>query len=226
MATAAAIINRALRLIGVLASGETASASEQADALEALNSMLDAWRNESLMVYALRDESLTLTGAASYTVGTGGNLNTARPVKIETTFYRSGGIDYPVRIASALAWAGIAAKTVGSGIPDWMYYEPSYPLGRIYLNPNPPDGALHLVTWAPLTSFAASDSVALPPGYQEAITYQLASRLAIEYGKAVPVEIAAIGAAAKKDIKRVNFRAPHMATGLDTGRRFDIQADA
>lgn len=224
--TAESIIRRAMRLLNVLAAGETPGANEKTDALDAMNSMLDAWRNESLMVYALRDEALMLTGAASYTIGDGGDLNTARPVKIETAFYRANGFDYPVRIADALAWARIASKSTSSGVPDWLYYAPDYPAGHLYMNPNPPNGELHLVTWTPLTSFAASDPVALPPGYQEAITFQLASRLAIEYGKAVPVEVAAIGSAAKKDIKRVNFRVPHMNSGLTAGRRFDIRADA
>lgn len=225
MATAAQIINRALRLIGVLASGETPSANEQSDALMALNAMLDAWRNESLMVYALRDETLTLTGASSYTIGTGGNLNTTRPVKIEGAYQRVSNIDYPIHIADKREYDRIADKTTQSQITDWLYYEPSYPLGKLFMYPVPTSGVLHIATWVPLTSFAASDTVALPPGYEELITYQLAPRLAPEYGKQVPVEILAIGKAAKDDIKRVNFRMPHMNTGLSTGRRYDINAD-
>ena len=49
-------------------------------------------------------------------------------------------------------------------------------------------------------------------------------RLCQEYGRAVPVELAGIGKAAKDDIKRVNFRAPIMQTGLSTGRRYDIRS--
>jgi len=224
MSTTSQIIRRALRLSGVLASGETPSANEQADALEALNAMLDAWRNESLMVYALRTESLTLTGAASYTIGAGGNLNTARPVKIEQAYWRSGDIDYPVRLADAKAYAGIADKTTQSQ-PDWLYYEPSYPLGTLYLYPIPASGTLKLITWVPLSEITVvSDELALPPGYLEAITYQLAARIAVEYDRPVPPDVVAIGSAAKKDIKRVNFRTPIMSTGLTTGRRYDIRA--
>lgn len=225
MASAAQIIRRALRLSGVLASGETPSANEQADALESLNDMLDAWRNESLMVYALRTESLTLTGAASYTIGPSGNLNTVRPVKIEAAYWRDGSIDYPVSISNAIAFSRIPDKTTDS-VPAWLYYEPANPLGVIYLHPIPTSGTLKLVTWTPLSEIASvSDELALPPGYREAITYQLAARIAVEYDRPVPPDVAAIGSAAKKDIKRVNFRVPIMSTGLTTGRRYDIRAD-
>lgn len=225
MSTTQQIINRSLRLIGVLASGETPSADESADALTALNAMLDAWRTESLMVYALRDETLTITGASSYTIGSGGALNTVRPVKIESAYLRLSGIDYPLHIAQANQWNLIADKSTTSSIPDWLYYETAFPLGKLWLYPIPDSGVLHLSTWVPFSAFALADSVILPPGYEEAITYQLAMRIAPEYGSQAAQEIAAMGAAAKKDIKRVNFRIPIMDTGLMKGRRYDIKAD-
>ncbi len=222
MATATAIISRSLRLIGALAAGETPSANEQADGLEALNAMLDSWRTSSLSVYALRDETLTLTGAASYTIGSGGTLNTTRPVRIESAFERLSDVDYPVKLASALAWYGLAAKSTTSDVAEWLYYEPAYPLGTLYLYPKATTGVLHLVTWVPLTSYAAADSVALPPGYQDAITYNLAVRIAPEYSRPVTPELAAIARDAMLRIERVNFRPPIMSTGLEEGRRPDI----
>jgi hypothetical protein len=224
MATASAIIRRALRLIGAIAASETPSAAEQADALEALNAMLDSWRASSLMAYALRDETLTLTGAASYTIGTGGNLNTVRPVRIDAAYQRISDIDYPLRLASAAAWADLAAKSTTGDVADWLYYEPSHPLGRLYLYPVPSAGVLHLLTWVPLTAFAASDEVALPPGYQDALTYNLAVRLAPEYSRPVTAEVAAVARDAMGKIERVNFRPPLMSTGLEGGRRADIRS--
>lgn len=225
MATAADIIKRALRLIGALATGETPSAAEQADGLVSLNSMLDAWRNESLSVYALRDETLTLTGAASYTIGPIGNLNTVRPVKIESAYQRVNGTDYKIRLASAIAWADLAAKSItDADVSDWLYYEPSSPLGKLWLYPTPTTGVLHLLTWTPFSTFAATDQVALPPGYQDAITYHLAIRLAPEYARPVTAEIAATAKAAKDGLQRMNFRPPLMASGFGSGRRADIRS--
>jgi hypothetical protein len=224
MATAATIIRRSLRLLGAIAASETPSAAEQADALEALNAMLDSWRASSLAAYALRDETLTLTGAASYTIGPAGNLNTTRPVRIDAAYQRVGDIDYPLRLASAVAWAGLADKSTAGDVADWLYYETSHPLGRLYLYPRPSTGVLHLMTWVPLTAFAAADEVALPPGYQDALTYSLAVRLAPEYGRPVTAEVAAVARDAMSKVERTNFRPPLMASGLEVGRRADIRS--
>jgi hypothetical protein len=187
-----------------------------------LNAMLDSWNTESLAVYALRDETLTLTGAASYTIGAGGALNTTRPVKIESAYVRLSDNDYHAKLASAEAWYRLAAKTTTGSVAEWLYYEPSYPLGTLYLYPQPTTGVLHLVTRVPLAAYAASDSLALPPGYQDAITYHLALRLAPEYSRPVTPELAALARAAKDNIKSVNFRVPVMATGLEGRRRPNI----
>lgn len=221
MATANDLIRRALRLIGVLATGEHPDANQAADALESLNSMIDSWRNESFTVFALRTEQLAITGAASYTIGPTGTLNTVRPVRIDSAFWREGTTDYPLRQAQSVPWSRIADKTT-TGTPDLLYYEPAVPLGVIYLHPIPTAGTLHLVTLTPISEFALSDAVTLPPGYREAIAYQLAMRLAPEYGVSVPVEVAAMGKSAKADIRRTNYRAPIMNSGVGVGRLSDI----
>jgi hypothetical protein len=220
--TVSDIIRRSLRSIGAIAGGETPSATEEADALQVLNAMLDSWNTESLAVYALRDETLTLTGAASYTIGMGGALNTARPVKIESAYVRLSDNDYHAKLASAEAWYRLAAKTTTGSVAEWLYYEPSYPLGTLYLYPQPTAGVLHLVTRVPLAAYAASDSLALPPGYQDAITYHLALRLAIEFSRPVTPELAALARAAKDNIQRGNFRVPVMSTGLEGRRKANI----
>ena len=43
-------INRALRLLGVLAEGETPSAAVSQDCLMALNQMIESWNTERLSV--------------------------------------------------------------------------------------------------------------------------------------------------------------------------------
>ena len=56
--TAGDQINRALRLLGVLAEGETPSASESQDALMALNQMIDSWNTERLSVFSTIDQKV------------------------------------------------------------------------------------------------------------------------------------------------------------------------
>ena len=56
MATAGEQINRALRLLGILAEGETPTAAMSQDALVALNQMIDSWNTERLSVFSTQDQ--------------------------------------------------------------------------------------------------------------------------------------------------------------------------
>ncbi len=56
MTTAGEQINGALRLLGVLAEGETPSSETSQDALMALNQMIDSWNTERLAVFSTQDQ--------------------------------------------------------------------------------------------------------------------------------------------------------------------------
>jgi len=71
--TAGEQINRALRLLGVLAEGETSSASVSQDSLMALNQMIDSWNTERLAVFATIDQICNWpVGAINATLGPSG----------------------------------------------------------------------------------------------------------------------------------------------------------
>lgn len=55
------LIRRAMRSLGVLHTGENPSAAEAADALDTLNDLLNAWRNEGLDLEVVSDLALTDT---------------------------------------------------------------------------------------------------------------------------------------------------------------------
>ena len=88
MTTATQIINRAYRMAGVLASGETPCAEMANDGLVYLNGVLDALSNENLAIYTDVLDELPLTGADSYTYGPNGDLNESRPQTVNYVFYR------------------------------------------------------------------------------------------------------------------------------------------
>lgn len=187
MATAQTLIDRALRLISATESGEPPTAQESADALIALNNMLESWQLDRLMVYTYVETAFTMSvGDASYTVGPAGNFAlTPRPSKLENIFVRDSDIDYPVQLVTQERWYAIPDKTVSSDIPSMAYYEPSYANGTLQVWPVPNKAAsLRIVTWTPVSSFAAlSTTVTLPPGYERAIAYNLALEIAPEYEK-------------------------------------------
>lgn len=229
MATAQTIIDRALRLIGAIASGESPTTAESNDGLTALNAMISSWQTEKLYVYAFVDTALTLTPTdASYTVGPSGNFNlTPRPPKIEQCFVRANNIDYPVELIDKARWYGIPDKTSTSDIPLYAYYEPTLATGTLQLWPVPTTAnSLHIITWTTLAELAAlGTTITLPQGYERALAYNLAMEVASEYEKAVPDSVARIAMESKATIKRANIR-PSLAVpdlvGMLGGGRSDI----
>lgn len=229
MATAQTLIDRALRLCGALASGESPSAQETADSLIALNSMVDSWQTDRLAIYAVQDVTKTLTVSdGSYTIGSSGDINTTRPVKIVSAYITENGSDYPLEIIDQRAYDGLTAKTVTSSLPEYLYYAPAYPIGTIKLWPVPSAAnVLTLQVWTPVQSFAtAGTSVSLPPGYERALTTNLAIELAPEFGKAISQEVAKAAQESKAAIKRMNIRPIYLQNEMAMSRRYSIEADA
>ena len=105
-------INGALRVLGVLAEGETPSAATSQDALTALNQMLDSWNTERLAVFSTQDQIATWPpGARFLTFGPTGTLPLAlggtpkRPVLIDdSTYFRDSAtnISYGIKLINQL----------------------------------------------------------------------------------------------------------------------------
>ena len=189
------LLKSSFRKLGIVASGEEPTPAELADALTDLNSMLKSWATMKINVNATVPEIFTITaGQNTYTWGATGNINTTRPSEIVNMFIReSQGIDTDVDPFSKGQYNSITTKDI-SGKPFRYYYNPMYPLGYLYLYPTPDISyELHIdsiKTLASITDYAAE--LNMPDDYLEVITYNLAVRIAPDYGKTIPQEIAAI----------------------------------
>jgi hypothetical protein len=203
MTTARQIIQRALQKNGVLTKGESPDGDEASDGLSSLNDMIASWSNDSLLIYARLSESFPLvSGQASYTIGTGGNFNTARPLQILTAFTRIGDIDYNISIIPEEAFDGIAQKNISSSIPDVLFYSAGFPLGTITIYPVPATGVLHIRSEKQLSSLPTLDTdIELPPGWKRALIFNLALELASEYGQQVDQATYQIAMSALNKIK-------------------------
>lgn len=210
MATAQTIIDRALRLIGAIASGESPTTAESNDGLTALNAMISSWQTEKLNVYAFVDTAFTLVATdASYTVGPAGNFAlTPRPSKIENVYVRANDIDYPVELIDKDKWLSIPDKTSDSDIAIYAYYEPTLATGTLQLWPVPNTAySLHIVTWTTLAELSTlGTTITLPQGYERALAYNLAMEIAPEYQLPVPPTVMSIAIESKANIKRANIR--------------------
>lgn len=212
------MIDRAMRLIAQISPGVTSTTSEYATGLEALNAMLDSWRNERLMVWSILDEPLTLvSGQSSYTVGSGGDLNTNRPVRIESAYLvDSGNVSYQVNILNAEEYAAIALKSSTSTLPNYIYYDPDMASGHLWVYPVPSAAyTLHVLTWTPMQSFTTKETTAyLAPGWERCIAYNLAIEIAPEFEKQPSPLVMKIAQEAKSQIKRINMTPVKMYTEL------------
>jgi hypothetical protein len=206
MSTPTVLIDAALRVIGAVAKGETPSASDRADGLEALQIMFRGWSAERLMIFYYELENFSLTGAQSYTIGSGGNFNTVRPVKIESAYVNASGLDWPIRIIGEKQYTRIGDKSE-AGTPERLWYNPKYgstALGVIYVWPVSSD-TLYINSLKPLTEpSTVTTTLELPPEYDEAIKWGLVLRLAPEYGRPVDQLWLTMAADAKSDLISYN----------------------
>lgn len=213
MPTGNEVINPALKLLGVLAQGETPSASESDDARVALNTMLDGWSTEKLNVFYHAIFTNALTAAQnSYTIGSGGNFSTTRPTKIQTANAVLNSINHPIEIVDQDRWAAIQEQGATGKLPVMLFYDNnnSAGLARIMLWPTPSDAtvSLQIYTWSPLPSFSdLVTNVNFNVGYLRALIFNLAIEIAPSYGAAAVQQagmITQIAAEAKSDIRRLN----------------------
>ncbi len=188
------LIKSSLRKAGVLSSGESPETAREAEALEALQIMLRSWAQKQILVFASTKESFNLISTQSlYTWGTGGNISTMRPHKILGAFVRdSGGTDYPVEIISEGRYRDISTKAT-AGRPEYLFYHSLYPLGNIYVYPVPQlSEEMWIMSMKPFletSSFSAvTDTISFPENYQEPLVYNLALRIAPEYGVSMSAE--------------------------------------
>jgi hypothetical protein len=210
MATALQIITRALQKNGVLVGSEAPSADMATDGLVALNDMLDSWSNDSLMIYARTDENFPLSaGVSTYTIGPAQTFNTARPISLIDASYTRlfPNFDEPVTVITDELYNAITDKT-SLGRPLHINYSNGNPTAEIKLWPVPDQNyTLYLTSEKPLTNWTLYQDVILPPGWNRALTYNLAIDLAPDYGQPVTEAMATIAAESRANIARAVLKA-------------------
>lgn len=231
------LLSASLRKIGALSSGETLETSRQNEALSALQSMLRSWGSLSTNVFVSTKETVSLvSGRVVYTWGMGGQINSVRPYQVLGAFIRDiAGQDHSVNVITESAYRDITLKSL-SGRPYSAFFHQTYPLGSLYVFPVAVDAEeLHLETIKPFTetsSFSAvGNTLAFPGYYEEAIIFNLAIRLAPEYGKTVAAEVTAIAHSSynymitRNAIDKSEPVAIHVPAGLDYGSYYSINTD-
>jgi hypothetical protein len=231
--TAGDQINRALRLLGVLAEGETTSASVSQDSLMAMNQMIDSWNTERLSVFSTQDQIFTWpAGQITRTLGPTGNFIGLRPVLLdEATYFRDPGtnVSFGIKFINQQQYNGIAVKTVTSTYPQVIFVNMTYPDVTMSIYPRPTrDLEWHFVSVQELSNPATlATDLFFPPGYLRAFTYNLAMEIAPEFGVEPSPQVQRIAMTSKRNLKRINNPDDVMSMPyaiVATRQRFNIYA--
>ena len=233
MATASELINGALRLLGVLAEGETPSAATADDALVAMQQMIDSWSTERLSIFTTQEQVFTWpAGSLSRTLGPTGDFVGNRPILMDDSTYfvdPSNGISFGIKLINQQQYDGIAVKTVTSSYPQVMWINTNYPNVDLHVYPVPTRALeWHFISVDPLDApVTQSTVIAFPPGYLRAFRYNLACEIAPEFGVEPSPQVQRIAMTSKRNLKRINnpgdvMSIPYSIVG--TRQRFNIFA--
>ena len=214
--TANDLVTRAMRTLGALDPVEVPTANEMANGFTTLNNMVAMWATEPLTIYTHARTVQALTAnTTSYTIGSGGTINIARPLwivgqKLIVDNTQSTVTEAPIALFDIQAWADIAQKSLTSTQPVGIYYDNNWVAGlaRVWPWPVPSVSTTSLVlyTKTALIEFAdqSTTDYTFPPGYEKALRYNLALELSAEFNIPVSQVVVMMAADSKGAIKRAN----------------------
>jgi len=198
-----AVLYRALRLAQVTRGpGRTANPEQFQDALIALNGLIDSLQIQRDVIYHADQSRYTLTPSkTSYTIGidpTGmqtADFAAPAPVLIEKARLVLTGsptpVYLPLTLATPMEWSDITTRQIASTIPQVLYPDYGYPIMTLWFWPYPTQpNDVELWTWVRLTEFSTINDVFIAPaGYTDMLTYNLAVRLADQFGTVLPPNV-------------------------------------
>ncbi|MHB8603487.1 MAG: hypothetical protein ACYC9R_12710 [Nitrosotalea sp.] len=196
-ANRAQVIDRALRIVGAIAQGETPDASAVTEANVALNDIIKAWGADGMALWTLTNYSITpVLNVNSYTIGSGGSVNQIAPLKVIQGFRRttlSGVVtDSPMIPISRYDYNLMGVKA-SAGPPSQYWYNPPGNMGSgqalgtatLYPTPDAYTVANCTIILVGQTTFqdetADADVIDFPSYWNDALSFGLASALAFEY---------------------------------------------
>lgn len=236
LTTPQALINLALKSAGILGVGQSALAEDNNDCFDLLNGMLAAWCVKRWFIFQEQDLSVSVTGAKTYSIGPGGDINTTRVDRLEAAYFRqfpqtspnTGPIDFPLTVIKSMEdYSTIALKDLTTW-PVGIFLNSGYPMGTLYPVPIPTilPSELHVIVKAHIPQFdSLVQSINLPDEYTEALWTNLAVRLGAIYpGSSVPPITVGLAKASLSTIRMANTQVPTMSmpSGMSRPPLFNI----
>ena len=178
------LIKSAFRKLQVLGSGESPTADMTTDALTSLNQLIATISNSNFILPAATEDIIQTTRSDGiYTMGPGGDINTARPLRLHDACYAVYGnnVSVPLTLLTSQQYSDIGIKNISMAFPNSVWYDAQVPLGRLLFYPIPTNCVIHLWSFKQLAPFTSLEQeVILAPGYEEVLIGSLVERLAPE----------------------------------------------
>lgn len=184
------IVRRSLRMVGAYTSTDKPRPEQLQDAIFVLNLMLKAWSIEGFLWLREFVTVPLVAGQNSYLLGPNSPTPMDRPSHVFNANRKAAtGNELPMTALTRSDWMAIPNKTNTSAPPVQYYYDNKTGDGVLYVWPTPPAGTTDsLVLDVDRQLDVMIDNLNtfdLPPLALECITYNLAARLAPEYGLAL-----------------------------------------
>lgn len=215
---------------GIISLPQTLYAEDMFKAFDQLNSMINQWNNNRFAIFNMIDVSVVSNGAQSYTIGPGGDFDTARPDKIMAAYVRllpiqaTQPVDVPLQVVEAHEdYAQIMLKNL-QGFPVGCFWDSAFPVGNLFVWPVPVTGQyeIHLVLKNQLISFDhLTDVISMPPEYVDAMVWNLAMRLRPKYKLPPDPTVQSLALQSMSVVTGANSQVAilKMPMGLGSGRR-------
>lgn len=216
MSTALDLITDALETLGEAGVGEPISPEDGAYGLLHLNNMLDSWSTRRLFIFNVGIAAYGLTANIGvYPIGptAAAPFNVVRPTKINAARILAliNGVYVGVKDLSILTvdqFQELSDPTATANVPEMLYCDFAYPNANLNLYPRPAVGVgtqLELSTWTSLMQFATLQTTySFPPGYWNALMWNLVVELGPGYNKPADSATAAKALEYMKTIQEIN----------------------
>lgn len=170
--------------------------------------------------------TVTVTGVDTFTYPITGQPVSPATGTITVATQATNSVEIPRALYTDAMWQANQVKNLSNVLFTGVYYNATQPLGTLALWPVPTtdENQLVLYTQQQFAGFAnLTTDYTWPelPGYEEALEYNLATRLSTPYGRALPDDVARMASESLALLKRTNVRIVDAAIdpGLTDDRR-------